>query len=401
MKKRIAAALAVMLAITSLIYGRAAQTDDASLVFRDDGTFRILHLTDTQDDAYPAWDLQNLLREAAAQAKPDLIVLTGDLVEDRRIGDVGTDRMPGLEGVAVRRPNGEPDPEKTRENVEKAVDAVLSVLEETEIPYVIALGNNDRKVGLTGADWLEILTAYPHCVMFDESPDEADGVDYHVTVRGRDGADKFALWLMDTGLHGISDAQVDWYRGASAALAAKNGGTPVPAFAFQHIQCAEIGNLFTPCGVAETGARKAKRGFLRLDPAAGSGYNFYSYEPCAPGYEFTAWKDCGDVIGAFFGHQHVEGFSGVWNGIEMGFTYGCEFAKSGPYGFRVLTLHEDDPAAYENELYRYTGSVSLKNVRIVPETAFTGPAADAPHALLARLREMILTMVSIVVYPFR
>lgn len=399
-KKGISVLLAVILLCVSLPTSFAARAENA-FSFREDGTFRILHLTDTQDDAYPAGDMQNLLREAVTFAAPDLIVLTGDLVEDSRAADPGVDAQPWREGVAVKDLKGELNREQTRANVEKAVDAVFSVLETFEVPYVIALGNNDRKVGLTGADWIEILTRYPHCVIFDESPDAADGVDYHVTVRGADGADKLVLWLMDTCGHGISDEQVDWYSGAAQALAAQNGGKPLPALAFQHIPCAEVGNLFTPCGVTDPGARKTKGGFVRLDPAAAEGYNFYGYEPGGSSYEFAAWKANGDVMGAFFGHQHVEGFSGVWNGVEMSLTYGCEFAKSGPYGFRVITLREDAPAQYENELYRYTGKTALGNVRIEPETAFTGKQETPLRALLARLREMILTLVSIVVYPFK
>ena len=398
MKKTISVLLSLILLFCCI---PPVLAEDARLTFREDGTFRILHLTDTQDDAYPAWDMLNLLREAVTFSQPDLIVLTGDLVEDSRIGDVGVDAQPGREGVNVRDLKGNLDAEKTRRNVEAAVDAVFGVLEEYEIPYVIALGNNDRKVGLTGADWIEILTRYPHCILFDESPDAADGVDYHVTVKGRDGTDKFAVWLMDTCAHGISDEQVDWYKAASAALTEANGGKAVPAFAFQHIQASDVGNLFVPCAAADPGARKAKNGWLRLDAEIAGGYNFRSFEPGEPSYEFRAWKDCGDVIGAFFGHQHVEGFTGVYDGIELGLTYGCEFAKTGPYGFRVLTLHEDDVLQYDNVLYRYTGKVKLGNVKLVAEDEITGKKpSNAYETMLLRLRELLMTFVSLVAFPF-
>ncbi|MBQ7688285.1 MAG: metallophosphoesterase [Clostridia bacterium] len=400
MKKALCAVLALLLVFCCLPTAYATETQ---LSFRSDSTFRILHLTDTQDDAYPAWDMQNLLREAIAFSDPDLIVFTGDIVEDRRIGDIGVDAFPLLEGVNVKTVKGELDLAKTRANVEKAVDAVFSAIEEFDIPYVIALGNNDRKVGLSSADWLEIFSKYPHCIVFDESGDQQDGIDYHVTVKGSDGADKFNVWLMDTGLKGISDEQIDWYRGASQAITQANGGEPIPAFAFQHIQAADIGNLFEPCKITDAGARKTGKGFVRLKSETAGGYNFYGYEPDVTTYEFEAWKACGDVIGAFFGHQHVEGFSGVWDGIELGFTYGCEMAKTGPYGFRVFTLHEDDIYNYDNTLYRYLGKVKLGNVRIASEETFTGPEArEKPlSAMLLRLQDLMLTIVSMATSLFR
>ena len=398
MKKLLCTVLAAMLlfACTSFAFGQSAP---GALSFRADGTFRILQISDPQDDAYPAWDMQNLLRTAIGFSDPDLIVLTGDIVEDWRVGDVGIDRQPFREGVAERNLRGDITLENARANVETAVEAVFSVFEEYAVPYVIALGNNDRKVGLSTADWLEIFAKYPHCVAFDESPDAQEGLDYHVTVKGSDGADRFNVWLMDTGLHGISDEQVDWYRESSKRLTEANGGEPVPALAFQHIQPADIGNLFEPCGALDEGARKSDNGYLRLKPGIASGYNLYSYEPGAESYEFAAWKECGDVRGAFFGHQHVEGFSGVWNGIELGFTYGCEMAKTGPCGFRVFTLYEDDPAAYENTLYRYVGKKLLGNVKVIPETEAAGND-DPALAPFMRLRELVLTMVSILLHIF-
>ena len=41
----------------------------------------------------------------------------------------------------------------------------------------------------------------------------------------------------------------------------------------------------------------------------------------------------------------------------MGFNYGSEFAKIGPYGCRLITLHEDDVTNYDNEMFTYEGSV--------------------------------------------
>jgi len=398
MKKIISLALAAVLVFMSL---PTAFARDADLSFNADGTFTVLQLSDTQDDAYPAWDMLNLLRTSVEFSSPDLIVITGDLIEDNRTGDIGIDALPFVEGVNVNDINGELNYEKTRANVEKAVDAVLTEIEAYEIPYVIALGNNDRKVGLSSEDWTEILTAYPHCIFFDESDDEQGGIDYHVTIKGTDGSDKFNIWLMDTCLHGISDEQVDWYKSASKEMTASNGGVPIPALAFQHIQASDIGNLFEECSAFDEGARRVSGGYVRLNKEIANGYNFYGWTPGETSYEFSAWKECGDVIGAFFGHQHVEGFQGVWDGIELGFTYGCEMAKPGPYGFRVFTLHEDDITNYDNVLYRYEGKTALNNVTIIPEANDPYESFDDPVSLtLARIKNMFISIISTIIYFF-
>ena len=390
LKKTLALLTAALCLLACLPCAAAAGTP--ALSFRADGTFTILQLTDPQDDAYPARDMLNLVRRAVETANPDLIVISGDLVEDTRAGDLGSDANPLAEGVLVKDLGGRIDHNKTRANVEKAVDAVFSILEDYAVPYVIALGNNDRKVDLSTAEWLEIFAKYPHCAAFDESADAQDGLDYHVTVKDARGADRFNVWLLDTCSGGISDEQVDWYRAAAKAAAAANGGTPVPALAFQHIQMADIGNLFEPCGAADEGARRADGGWVRLSGTANAGNVFYGYAPGKTTYEFEAFKECGDVLGAFFGHQHVEGFSGKWQGIELGFTYGCEMAKTGPYGFRVFTLHENDLANYDNVLYRYTGSVSLGTDAV---TAETGTADGLFGTFIARIRDFFTKLISL------
>ena len=384
MKRFLSLFLVGVLVLLTIPYASAAQ---AGLSFRADGTFTVLQLSDPQDDAHPAWDMLNLLKRAVETADPDLIVLTGDLVEDSRVGDAGVDALPGQEGVNVTDLTGKLNYEKTRANVEAAVKAELTVLEGFGVPYVIALGNNDRRVGLSSADWLEILSAYPHCIIFDESPDAQDGIDYHVTVKNTSGQDALNVWLMDTCGSGISDEQVDWYKSTSREIAAANGGTPVPAMAFQHIQVSDIGNLFEPCAATDEGARKVSGGFVRLNKEIANGYNFYGYEPGRTSYEFSAWKECGDVMAAFFGHQHVEGFSGVWDGIELGFTYGCEMAKTGPYGFRVFTLYENDIANYDNVSYTYSGYVKLGTDTVKADDY--GPYKTPSNSFIAYLYKFI------------
>ena len=40
----------------------------------------------------------------------------------------------------------------------------------------------------------------------------------------------------------------------------------------------------------------------------------------------------------------------MWDGITLGVTYGCEFAKMGSYGMRTVTLDEKD-GSLETDIY--------------------------------------------------
>ena len=169
---------------------------------------------------------------------------------------------------------------------------------------------------------------------------------------------------MDTRGSSVNGEQIEWYKNESAALKAANGGEPVPSFVFQHINTSDIGNLFEECNFWDEGASISDGKCYRLNQDIASGFHSGAIAPGQTSEQFKAWKECGDVLGAYFGHWHTEGYTGVWDGIELGFTYGAEFAKPGPYGIRVFTLYEDDIENYDNELYTYEGSVKKGNARL-------------------------------------
>ena len=89
--------LSVILAAAMLLsFAVSASAGEAGkLKFSADGDFTILHISDMQDDRYPAYDMLNFVRLAIENTDPDLIVITGDIVEDWRLGDFGADGQNG------------------------------------------------------------------------------------------------------------------------------------------------------------------------------------------------------------------------------------------------------------------------------------------------------------------
>jgi len=368
--KCISLCLSLLLALAVVVLPASAADSAPALHFKADGSFTILHLTDTQDDCFPARELQPFLEKAIKSANPDLIVFTGDLVEDLRVGDKNTDARPVIEGVVAYGLKGK-DKAKTRENALAAADSVLQVFQNSGVPFAMVQGNNDYKVNVSNADWLAFYNNYKNNLTIDMSAD-SDGIDYRLPVYGSDGSVKLNLYCMDTVTSEVSTASLDWYNADSAAQKAQNK-TTVPAFVFQHIPVDEITNLFTVCDKSDPAGVPAVRDssirFYKLSDTA-RGYFDTVYQSDGVSDEFAAWKARGDVIAAFFGHMHQDGYSGVYDGIALNLTYGCEFAKSGPYGMRVITLHESDVTHYDNQSFTYqNGSFSADPDQAPPKTA--------------------------------
>lgn len=337
----------------------ANANESTELSFGSDGKFTVLQISDTQDDHYPAYDMVNLVKISIEQTNPDLIVFTGDIVEDSRAGDIGIDGESLREGVEVD------SYEQTLANVTATCKAVFAEAESRGIPFAVCQGNNDYQSGVTNEDWLKIYNSYEYSLTADESSDSEGRIDFNLEIKGKDGKTAFNIWMMDTAKSQVTEEQLAWYKAESAALKAANGGKPVPSILFQHIPTDDIGNLFEECNFWDEGASAGDDGkYYRLNQEIANGYHAGAIIPGATTEQFKAWKECGDVLGAYFGHWHTEGYTGTWDGIELGFTYGCEFAKPGPYGVRVFTIYENDIENYDNELYTYEGSVKTGNARL-------------------------------------
>ena len=81
--------------------------------------------------------------------------------------------------------------------------------------------------------------------------------------------------------------------------------------------------------------------------------------PCPPADEangrrqFALWKAHGDVIAAVFGHDHVNDFDVVLDGIHLIQTFGAGYHTYGEMGgARLIVLNEAAPTAFTTESIR-------------------------------------------------
>ena len=194
----------------------------ANFSFRADGTFTLLQFTDTH---YIAGDPRSeralrCVEEALDAVKPDLVIHTGDILF------------------------GKPD-------IPSALE-ILRPMEARGIPFAVALGNHDSQFGSTREAVFEAIRGLKSCV--NKAPKEGVyGASNDLITLSAGGRVERAFYLFDTMdaviLKGEEEmhcydylrySQLGWYRAHSQALAAQNGGLPVPALAFMHIPPREV-----------------------------------------------------------------------------------------------------------------------------------------------------------------
>ena len=113
------------------------------LRFDSEGRFRVLQLSDIQETSHVRDDTMALLRAALDEARPDLVVLTGDQIK----------------GYAIEFSLGE-NAERARTVVRK----ICSPMVERNIPFVVTYGNHDRQCGIGNEEQEGWYKAIPGCV---------------------------------------------------------------------------------------------------------------------------------------------------------------------------------------------------------------------------------------------
>ncbi len=354
MKKRkplLCAALSALL-LTYLTVPVYAAKEDAVLQFDENGEFRILIVADTQDTATPQEAMLRLLQAELDAADADLVVFTGDQVH----------------GPSVR----------TEAAMEKALDAILAPVAERGIPFAAVFGNHDDEGGVSKETQLAIYQSYPGCLM-SAGPDGITGCgNYNLLVWSSDGSRPVCnLWFLDSGTYGekgvskyarVEQDQIDWYTSTAAALA-EQYGEMLPAYLFQHIIVPEIYDLLTEVpasekktdGVVEGYSSRSGHYYKMGDGFTAGHLGEASCPPDIPSGEFAAIRDTGDVVAAFFGHDHKNDFVGTYEGVDLVNTSGTGFYIYGDreyHGARLVILHESTPAEYDTEMLYYKDLVS-------------------------------------------
>ncbi len=316
-----------------------------------DGKFKIMLLGDLHD----CYDMKNdnaadkmddtlaLIGKAVNELKPDLVIYMGD---------------------------------NARASTEYEMRAVISRItypvSVSDTPFDLVFGNHDRECEVDLPTQLKLYCEHENCYAFNADDSLSGYGNHNLIIKSGDGEkDIFNLWFIDSHnlypdrsksyYDAVHEDQIEWYKKTAKELADKNGGKVLPSLLFQHIPVPEEYELL----------REAKP-YEKLDSVQGHktySDKYYMLKPEVEGYlgegpavpdfnsgEFAAWKETGDVLGAFFGHDHMNDFAGYVDGILLaqcktaGFRVYTDGCRS---GVRLITLEENNPENVQTRMYHF------------------------------------------------
>lgn len=274
---------------------------------------KILQLTDLHYGEGEQQDLQNnlLVSDLLDWEKPDLVVVTGDLVSGYR-----------WQGQ-----------EKWFESLHAKF---VQAFEARNIPWAYVLGNHDAEGDLNGAEIVELDRRYSLSLMGEVRPLLPHSSNYYVTLRYGQ-SNPLVLWLLDTGsrnhcgLHGydcLHPAQLEWQRDTHKAMEDATGG-PINGLAFMHIPPPEFIDLWN------SGNAKGHRHETVACWGAGRG----------------TFSTMTGLIGLGVGHDHFNDYEGLQDGVKYYYGRKTGYGGTGPgphfdRGARVFTYNFETSSLY-------------------------------------------------------
>ncbi len=349
----------------------------------NNGKFTIMSLGDLHENLYidtrekrkKREDMHNLVKMGILAFKPDLIVLLGDTLNQRD----------DSEGFA---------------DYKKALKEVLSPIIDSGIPFCYVLGNHEHDQGQEE----QIVKAYEeieNCIGINDPSAPRGNFNCNILVKNTEGTeDVLNLWFIDSNnccedtensiYDWVHEDQIEWYENKAAKIKEEHNGKTIPAILFQHIPVYEEYELLReakpyeiPLSVEGHHTFKDKRYVLKdgVDGYLGEG----PCSPCVNHGQFASWKKTGDIIGAFFGHDHLNDFTGYVDGIMLGqnktsgfccYTDGCRSLV------RITTVEESNPWVLKSKVYHFK-ELGLESTSLGPiEKRITDRQSMALHKIL-------------------
>lgn len=359
----------------------------ADLYFHADGKFRIMQVADTQDTQVTSKDTLAFLAAALDEAKPDLVVFTGDQFKGYGVSFLLGDR---------------------EANYKKAIDNLIAPLEQRGIPFTFVFGNHDDQAfGIPKEKQLAMYRAHKNCLAVAGDESLAGLCNQYLNIRSHDGEKiLFNLYLIDslsTTLDGkcasVTAEQIEWYRTVRESLK-KTAGDYVPSILFQHIPVPEMWDLLKEVPKSHKphaqGFREHYGKFYDIDEQflQKGNCDFLLETPATPAEnsgEFAAVAEKGDTLAMFFGHDHNNSFVGKHGNMLLGYTQGCGFNVYGPRlnrGVRLIDLDEQNPNAFSTYTLLYRDLFSAKDIQNKPKYLLYSYAPPSVESVLPTLKKL-------------
>lgn len=317
----------------------------------NNGKFTVMSLGDLHENLHldstlkrkKREDMHNLVKMGILAYKPDLVVLLGDTLNERDLSPDFSDYKAALRDI-------------------------LKPVTEAGIPFCYVLGNHEHD---TQQEEL-IVKAYSefeNCVGENDPTAPRGNFNCNLLVKSSDGTeDVLNLWFIDSNnicedravstYDWVHSDQIRWYENKAAEIAQAHGGKTLPAILFQHIPVYEEHGLLreaTPSEYFVSVEGDDGKRYVLKDGADG----YLGEIPCSPKVnrgQFQSWKKTGDITAAFFGHDHLNDFTGYVDGIMIGqnktsgfccYTDGCRSA------IRITEIYEENPRNVKSEIHHF------------------------------------------------
>lgn len=329
------------------------------------GKFKIMQITDTQEVFKVNPDTIKLISLALDREKPDFVIFTGDQIKGYSASFKGD----------------------TKRKITSTLGKLFEPVIERKIPFTATFGNHDNNCSIEDSEQMEIYKAFPGFVFQTPRCPEDSGT-FSLQIKDSNNKnDVFGLYIIDSnskekdGTYSpVFKEQVDWYKDERDRLFEKNGEY-LPSLVFQHIPVPEIFKAIKRVKKGTKGAVEAfyshsNEYYVLFDETLQSG-GFMHESPAAPDRncgEFEAMKEKRDVLGIFFGHDHINSFVKAVEGIDLGYTQGAGFNVYGPgkkRGVRVFILDENEPQSYRTYTVTMEELCDYKPAKPLTEFFFT------------------------------
>lgn len=378
MKKTLCVLFALLMTVSVVSPAFAESVAEMKLQFNSNGEFRIMMFADPQDDENLEETTTQLMCEALDKYKPDLVIFLGDNT------------------VA-----------KGYEKQRLAIEAITKPSRDRNIPYAIVFGNHDEEQGVSKEDLLEIYRELD-CLTYDADPEMTGCGTCNLPIYSSDGQSlAFNLWLVDSGDYNddssvggydyIHEDTLAWYKKTAAELKAQNGGKVVPAMDFQHIVIPEIYDklhIKLSNSLGDLTYHYFGNEYFRLPVF--TRLNGYWLEECCPPKvydgQLDAWKEVGDVIGEFHGHDHNNSYRVNIKGVDVTNVPSCgcnSYSKEISRGAGLITLYEKDITNYRYE-HIHMFDLALEKGSKIGEVDGGGTRA---HYMLYKVLDMLVRII--------
>ena len=225
---------------------------------------------------------------------------------------------------------------------------LFKFLDSYDIPWSVVFGNHDEQTYFS----VEWMTSYLNnfgskCYFLDRQDDNVNGnCNFAINLmQGNTIHDQ--LILMDSnryyfgdymGYDYFKDSQIKWYSDLVDYTKEQNGGAIVNSLMFYHIPLYEINDAY-------------EKGEIK--------YGEKRENTCPPDYNsgfFDVIKAKGSTKGMFFGHDHINNFEALYEGVT--FCYGIKSTNRIYYdedmlGYQTITIKDDHSFSIERVYHTY------------------------------------------------